>query len=61
MCASARVIKRSLIFEHISKFGRDIQQIPRDYMGYLICVWMHVLTARTSNGSIHSQIVTHDP
>jgi hypothetical protein len=46
VCASARVIKRSLIFE----------QISRGYMGYLIYVWMHVLTVRTS---IHSRIVTH--
>jgi hypothetical protein len=53
-CASARVIKHSLISERIlSKFGVNIQQISRRYMSYLICVWMHVLTACTS---IHSQI-----
>jgi hypothetical protein len=56
VCASARVIKRSLILARIlSKFGGDIQQIPRGYryMSYLICVWMHALTGRTS---IHSRI-----
>jgi hypothetical protein len=53
-CASARVIKRSLISERIlSKFGVNIQQISRGYRRYLICVWMHVLTACTS---IHSRI-----
>jgi hypothetical protein len=26
----------------------DIQQIPRGYMSYVMCVWMHVLTERTS-------------
>jgi hypothetical protein len=53
-CASARVIKRSLIFEQIlSKLCGVIQQISSGYMSYLICVWMHILTARTS---IHSRI-----
>jgi hypothetical protein len=53
-CASACVTKRSLIWERIlPKFGGDIQHIPIGYTSYLICVWMHVLTARTS---IHSQI-----
>jgi hypothetical protein len=38
-CASARVIKRSLIFKRIiSKFCGDIQQIPRGYMSYIMCV-----------------------
>jgi hypothetical protein len=38
-CASACVIKLSLISERIlSKFGGDIQRIPRGYMSYLICV-----------------------
>jgi hypothetical protein len=38
-CASACVIKLSLIIELIlCKFGGDIQQIPRGFMGYLICV-----------------------
>jgi hypothetical protein len=46
-CASASVIKHSLIFERILRFGGDIRQIPIGYMRYLICVWMHVLTART--------------
>jgi hypothetical protein len=47
-CASASVIKLSLIFERILfKFGGDIRQITLGYMSYLICVWMHVLTART--------------
>jgi hypothetical protein len=47
-CASASVIKRSLIFKRILfRFGGDIRQIPIGYMRYLICVWMHVLTART--------------
>jgi hypothetical protein len=47
-CASASVIKRSLIFERILfRFGGDKRQIPIGYMRYLICVWMHVLTART--------------
>jgi hypothetical protein len=57
-CASASVracvFKRSLISERIlSKFGENIQQISRGYMRYLICVRMHVVTARTS---IHSRI-----
>jgi hypothetical protein len=48
-CVGARVIKRSLIFERIlSKFDGDIQHIPRGYMSYLIGVWMHIQTARTS-------------
>jgi hypothetical protein len=39
VCASARVIKCSLFFERIlSKFGGDIQQIPRGYMSYLMYV-----------------------
>jgi hypothetical protein len=47
-CARASVIKRSLIFERIVfKFVGDITQIPLGYMSYCICVWMHVLTART--------------
>jgi hypothetical protein len=38
-CASASVIKRSLIFERILfKFGGDIKQIPIGYISYLICV-----------------------
>jgi hypothetical protein len=38
-CASASVIKRSLIFERILfKFGGDIRQIHIGYMRYLICV-----------------------
>jgi hypothetical protein len=38
-CASARVIKRSLIFKRIiSTFGWNIEHIPRVYMSYLICV-----------------------
>jgi hypothetical protein len=57
-CVSASMIKRSLIFDPVlSKFGGDIQQIHRGYIGYLMCMWMHVLTARTS---IHLRIVTHD-
>jgi hypothetical protein len=44
-CADSRIL---------SKFCGDIQQIPRGYMSYLMCVWMHILTTRTS---IHSQIV----
>jgi hypothetical protein len=31
----------------------SIQRIPRGYMSHIICVWMHVLTARTS---IYSRI-----
>jgi hypothetical protein len=31
----------------------SIQQTPRGYMSHIICVWMHVLTARTS---IYSRI-----
>jgi hypothetical protein len=47
-CASESVIKRSLIFERILfQFGGDIKQIPIGYMSYFMCVWMHVLTART--------------
>jgi hypothetical protein len=53
-CANASIIKRSLVFKRILfKFGGDIQQIPKSYMRYLICVWMHVLTARTC---LHSRI-----
>jgi hypothetical protein len=39
--------------EHACAFGVNIQQKSRSYMSYLICVWMHVLIARTS---IHSRI-----
>jgi hypothetical protein len=53
-CVRSHVIKA---FAHLStdspKMSWDIQQIPRGYMSYLLCVWMHVLTARTS---IHSRI-----
>jgi hypothetical protein len=39
VCASASVIKRSLIFERILfKFGGDMRQIPIGYMRYLMCV-----------------------
>jgi hypothetical protein len=39
VCASASVLKRSLIFERILfKFGGDIKQIPIGYMSYLMCV-----------------------
>jgi hypothetical protein len=38
-CASASVIKPSLIFERILfKFGGDIRQIAIGYIRYLICV-----------------------
>jgi hypothetical protein len=38
-CASASVIKRSLIFERILfKFDGDLKQIPISYMRYLMCV-----------------------
>jgi hypothetical protein len=54
VCERACAIKRSLIFERIqSKFGGDIQHIPRVYMSYLMWVWTHVLTALIS---IHSRI-----
>jgi hypothetical protein len=46
---ASAIFKRSLIFGLImSKCSGNIHHIPIGYMGHLMCVWIHVLTARPS-------------